>query len=137
MGRVNARPDGFSFLELVIVLAVMAVLITLAVPSYRAYIQRAERAEAIRLVLDVAACQERVRAGSGFYDTTQCLGPGVSDKYTFRIEPAGDLKATRFTIVADPDNGAENRCGSLSLDQTGARGISGEKESLFQCWGGR
>jgi len=137
MDCFTGKPGGFSFLELVIVLAVMAVLITMAVPSYRAYVQRTERVNAIRHILEVAVCQERVRAGSGFYDTSRCLGQVVDVNYTLRIEPPGDLTATRFTIFADPDPGVDNRCGSLSLDHTGTRGVSGEKATLIQCWGGR
>ena len=137
MDCLTGKPGGFSFLELVIALAVMAVLMTIAVPSYRAYVQRTERANAIRHMLEIAVCQERIRTGSGFYDTSRCLEQEVNVHYTLRIEPPGDLAATRFTVFADPDPGMENRCGSLSLDHTGARGKSSEKATLTQCWGGR
>jgi len=134
---IGAKTGGFSLLELVVVLAVMAVLLTLAIPSYRQYTQRAERAEAIRLMMAVAGCQERIRALSGLYDTTQCLGGVESDSYKLRIEPAANTASPIFEIVAVPEHGEGNTCGSLGLDHTGNRSISNENGTLSACWGGR
>ena len=128
---------GFSLLELVIVLAVMAVLLTIAVPSYLQYVQRVERADAVRLLLGMADCQERIRMNTGFYDTTRCIDGLDNEAYSFLIKPAGDTSSIGFEVVAEPGRGRGNDCGSLSLDHTGARGISSEKGVLSACWGGR
>jgi len=131
------NPGGFSLLELVIVLTVMAILLTIAVPSYRQYVQRGERADAIRLLLAVAGCQERIRANTGLYDTTQCTDGLNNETYSFQINPAGDTSAQGFEIIAEPRRSEGNTCGALSLDHTGARGISSEDGTLNACWGGR
>jgi type IV pilus assembly protein PilE len=130
-------PGGFSLSELVIVLAVMAVLLTIAVPSYRHYAQRVERADAIRSLLAVAGCQERIRANTGFYDTTRCLDGLENAAYSFRVNPSGDTSSSRFEVIAEPSRSNGNDCGTLSLDHTGTRGISSEKKTLSACWGGR
>ena len=131
------HPGGFSLIELVIVVAVMAVLLTIAVPTYRHYAQRAERADAIRLLLAVADCQERIRAETGFYDTTRCIEGLESTAYSFRVEPSADASSSGFEVIAEPSRRQGNDCGALSLDHTGTRGISSEKGSLSACWGGR
>ena len=131
------RPPGFSLLELVIVVAVLAVLLTIAVPSYQRYIQRAHRAEAIRMMLAIAECQERVRAQTGFYDTSRCLDAFDSESHELRIEPPDSTESLEFTIVAEPRPGREDSCGDLSLDQAGTRGISGGLDDLRKCWSGR
>lgn len=118
-------------------LAVMAVLLTIAVPSYRQYAERAERAEAIRLVLATADCQERIRAGQGSYDTTRCLETTNNEHYGFRIEPAGIAASSRFHILAEPVLDEKSRCGTLGLDHTGTRSISAPNGTLASCWGGR
>jgi type IV pilus assembly protein PilE len=131
------RSPGFSLLELVIVLAVLAVLLTIAVPSYQRYVQRAHRAEAIRMMLAIAGCQERVRANTGFYDTSRCLEAFDSESHELRIEPLDSTESLEFTIIAEPQPGREDSCGNLSLDQAGTRGISGSPDDLRKCWSGR
>jgi len=128
---------GFSIVELVVVVAVMAVLLTIAIPTYQQYTQRAERADAIRAMLAVAGCQERIRASLGQYDTTQCLDGATIDTYRLRIEPADISASSEFTVFAEPVRNVVNTCGTLSLDHTGARGISSEEGSLAACWSGR
>jgi type IV pilus assembly protein PilE len=143
MAAEKVRPNaaeisrGFSLLELVVVLALMAVLLTIAIPSYRQYVQRAERAEAIRLMLAVAGCQERIRTNTGIYDTTQCLDGMSHASYSLRIESTGTPPASGFAVTAEPTNIEGNDCGTLSLDHTGARGITSLTGTLSECWGGR
>jgi Tfp pilus assembly protein PilE len=112
-------------------------LLAIAVPSYRHYAQRVERADAIRSLLAVAGCQERIRANTGFYDTTRCLDGLENAAYSFRVNPSGDTSSSRFEVIAEPSRSNGNDCGTLSLDHTGTRGISSEKKTLSACWGGR
>lgn len=124
-------------LELVVVLAVMGILLAIAVPTYSKYAQRAYRADAIRVLLAVAGCQERVRLVSGFYDTSLCIDHEPVESYRFRLEPAQDSAAERFTVFAEPLHTPGNSCGTLSLDHTGMRGISLKDSSATACWSGR
>ena len=128
---------GFSLLELVIVLAVIGVLLTLAIPSYQRYTQRAHRAEAIRMMLAIADCQERIRASTGFYDTSSCGEGFNSNSHELRIEPPDSTASMEFTIIAQLRQGSNDACGNLSLDQTGSRGISSNQATVSKCWGGR
>ena len=137
MASKKVKPTGFSLLELVIVLAVISVLLTLAIPSYQRYTQRVHRAEAIRMILAVADCQERVRASSGFYDTSSCGEGFDSDSHQLRIEPLDNMASLEYTIVAQLRQGRDDDCGNLSLDQAGTRGISGDQATVNKCWGGR
>jgi len=124
-------------LELVVVLAVMGVLLTLAVPSYQQYTQRVHRAEAIEKMLAIAYCQAKIRSINGFYDTSRCAGDFNAEFHEIRIEPLGRTTTLEYTIIAEPIDAAGDRCGSLSLDQAGTRSISGDQASRADCWGGR
>ena len=137
MAPKKIKITGFSLLELVIVLAVIGVLLTLAIPSYQRYTQRVHRAEAIRMMLAIADCQERVRAGTGFYDTSSCGEGFNSDSHELRIEPPDNVASLEFTIIAQPRQGSDDACGNLSLNQAGTRGISGNQAAVNKCWGGR
>lgn len=132
------RVRGFSLLELLIVLAVFTLLLSWAIPTYQRYTLRAQRAEAVRNLLDIAACQERLRARTGYYDTTVCLAQRASAHYRFRLEPPDAVGTLNFTALAEPVRvHAADDCGTLGLDQAGTRSISGAAERLAGCWSGR
>jgi len=131
------RSRGFSLLELVVGIAVLGVVLTIAVPSYQQYVQRAFRAEAIRMMLAIADCQERIRSGTGFYDTSRCVEAFDSQSHELGIEPPGSASTLEFVISAELRPGREDDCGNLSLDQAGTRGIGGDPDALGKCWSGR
>jgi Tfp pilus assembly protein PilE len=57
--------------------------------------------------------------------------------YNLRLEPTGIPSSSGFAVTADPGNKVGDECGTLSLDHTGARGISSETGTVSACWGGR
>jgi type IV pilus assembly protein PilE len=129
---------GFSLLELMIALLILSIILGFAVPSFHRYMQRAQRAEAIRMLLAVAACQERIRAQTGHYDTTRCLDAFESAHYTVSVDPPENSAANLFTLIADPlSAGPDDVCGALSLDQSGTRSIEGDASVTAVCWAGR
>jgi type IV pilus assembly protein PilE len=131
-------PKGFTVLELLIVVAIIAILLALAVPSFQQYLLRGHRAEAIHSVLAIAGCQERIRAATGYYDTTRCVEGIANDRYEFSLAPAGAARALEYTAMATPKHkSSSDHCGSLGIDQAGSRSIGGEPEHLTACWGGR
>ena len=129
--------NGFTVVEVLVVVAIIAILLTLAIPSYQQYLLRGHRAEAIHSILAIAGCQERIRAATGYYDTTRCAGGFTNKRYVFSISPADDPRALEFTAMASPRKGTSDYCGSLGIDQAGRRSIGGEPERLSACWGGR
>lgn len=135
--RHEIPPVGFSLLELVVVVAVMGILLAIAVPTYSKYAQRAHRADAIRAMLAVAGCQEKIRVNSGFYDTSRCISHDSIGRYRIGLEPLNVSAASGFTVFAEPTTDHENDCGTLTLDHNGSRGISENSGSLTACWSGR
>jgi type IV pilus assembly protein PilE len=130
---------GYTLLELMIVCALMAIMLTFAIPSYQSYVQRAHRGTAIEVLLGAAACQERIYARDFSYDTNRCLPRAEKDdKYAFGFEPENVATASLFSVNAEPLGAqAGDPCGSLMLDQSGARSITGPVERLRKCWEGR
>jgi type IV pilus assembly protein PilE len=134
------RPgSGFTVIELLIVLAVVGLLLTIAVPQYQQFLQRGHRVEAITLLTEAAACQERIRAGTGAYDPDRCV-PLTAENGHYRLTsgPGSDDTAGGYVLTATPVNPSkDDRCGSLSLDHTGRRRISGPAANHWACWSGR
>ena len=128
---------GFTLLELIVVIAALGILYSIALPSYQAFMLRVHRTEAVTALLDVANCQEKVFATSGRYDTTQCI-PGGLEHYSIRIDPANVADSLLFTAWAEPMGAqAEDRCGNLGLDQTGRQRVTSELVDARRCWNAR
>lgn len=126
-----------TLIELVIVVAVIGILVTTAVPSYQAYMLRVHRTEAIRMLLQASMCQERIYASRGKYDTSLCQ-PG-SEYGRYQITYSAEQTTGRRYLASATPMGAQrtDQCGSLSMDQNGTRRVSSMDASVAKCWGGR
>ena len=96
------RSAGMTLIEIVLVVALLGILLSIAMPSYQRYVERGHRVEAIQLLLTAAACQERHRAVTGFFDTTRCAGSSGGEHYRLLIEPEAQTTSTEFTLIAEP-----------------------------------
>ena len=125
--------QGFSLIELMIVVAIIAILMAVAWPSYSNHVLKTRRATA-------AAClQERAQFMERFYTTqmtyvgapapAQCAD--IGNFYTIKFDANPTSKA--YTLIAEA-KGAQlkDKCGDLSLTAQGVRGS--EKLSAEQCW---
>ena len=138
MSRLNYHLlHGMTLIELVIVVAIMAILLTLAVPNYRSYTLRVHRSEAIRMLIQASMCQERIHASHGSYDTGQCQILSDQQHYQLTYKPA-DTLGQSYEVMANPTGAQlEDPCGKLSLNQNGSKGISAVNISITKCWNGR
>ena len=128
--KPKARKKGFSLVELMIVIAIVALLVALAMPSYSRYVRKANRGEAQQLLLNWANNQEIWRANDTDYATTDELALPTHDKYTFslptRTATTYVLRATAKDDQAkDEERGAS--CEVLELDQSNAK-------THANCW---
>ena len=138
------RQRGITMIELMIVLAIVAIIGALAVPSYRDYVVRTNRAEAANALLDLAACQEKVYIKLNRYDNARCgLTAGSrtveSGRYQITMTPANQNQT--FTLTATPlGTQAEDTCGVIGLTDTGTRSAKGGAATDTQiqdCWRGK
>jgi type IV pilus assembly protein PilE len=129
---------GFTLIEVMITVAIVAILAAIALPSYQRYVVRTGRTEARALLVEIAARQERFRYGNPGYATTlQGLGfpAGAleSENRRYEITMAADL--TTFTLTAERRNSqvVDALCGDLTLTNTGVRGRTGT-DTIPNCW---
>lgn len=125
---------GFTLVELMITVAIIAILAAIAIPSYQNQVIKAGRADGQTALLSAAQSMERCFTTNNTY--TGCTVPATSGegKYTLAVAIAGG--GTTFTITATPAAGTsqanDTDCTTLTITQAGQRGATGADTSV--CW---
>ncbi|WP_280564399.1 MULTISPECIES: type IV pilin protein [unclassified Chromohalobacter] len=125
------RAQGFSLIELMIVLVIIGILAAIAIPAYTDYVRKAERGDAQATLMQLAYWMERQYTQENRYDNGKPLPDSITKPdegaYEFGFMEGG-RSANEFTLKAKPTGSqSEDRCGVLTLDETGKR----EPED---CW---
>lgn len=139
--RSTRASCGFSLIELMITIAIVGILASIAMPSYMSYVARGKRAEAKQALQENALFLEGHYTTRGFYSTakgnntaptlpvTQVPRSGNAN-YTL----SADVTNTGYSLTATAVNSmADDECGNFTLDQTGTQGVSGSL-GVADCW---
>ncbi|MBL4826880.1 MAG: prepilin-type N-terminal cleavage/methylation domain-containing protein [Spongiibacteraceae bacterium] len=63
------QANGFSLVEILIVMAIIGIIAAVATPSYQAYVMKSSRSEAYAALNEIMQAQERFAADNGTYST--------------------------------------------------------------------
>ena len=153
-GSRACNAKGFTLVELLTAMVIVAILMAVAIPSYRAQTQKSRRTEAKTALLDLASREERfnstnsaysstpsdlgypgawpIKVGSGYYQITACVAANTTC--------ATDTgKGQAFLLTAQPVTGgpqaSDSQCLSFTLDNTGLQKVTGTASGTpSNCW---
>jgi len=115
---------GFTLTEMLIVVVIMAILATIAVPSYREAVRRSDRRAAQSAMMEIANRERQVFVSNrAFQDEAELaftLPAELEGKYTYTIAVDNTASPPTFTINFD-SIGAQAADGDLSLDSAGVK----------------
>jgi len=141
MRKANA---GMTLVEMMVVLLIIGILTSIAIPSYRSYTLRANRTDAKTGLMSYADTLERCYTRDNVYNGTSCdtliksLPVTVATgKYQIDVDAAnGGITATAYALKAVPLGGQtkDTQCGTFTLDDKNTRGVTGTFSSQ-DCWG--
>jgi type IV pilus assembly protein PilE len=150
MSEPASKQTGFTLVELMLTLAVLAIISSLSVVSYRQYVRRANRVDATSALLHLSAAQERYYLQHDEYATTGAEladsppdGLGIASTqqglYDLAVAAAADGAAVGYTATATASGGGSQRddddCQVFTIDQSGTRGASAASaEITARCW---
>jgi type IV pilus assembly protein PilE len=124
------KARGFTLIEVMIVVVVIAILAAIAIPSYQSQLRKGRRADAQAFMMDLAQREQQYLLDARTY----ALDPGaaatlgftggiptsVSNFYTVTVGPAAPTTPPSFTVTAAPIAGkAQVKDGTLTLTSTG------------------
>ncbi len=137
------KQNGFTLTELLIVIAIIAILASFGLPAYNEQVQKGRRADAKNAVMEIASLQERYYSNFGYYGNANDLTNNAtitSDGGHYNIAIAciptaactAASRSQQYTITATPDAN-DNNCGTYTYDQSGVVTITGSKPVDY-CW---
>lgn len=143
--RRSMRVDmsGFTLLELMITVAVVAILATIAYASYQDQIVKSRRAAAAACLQERAQFMERFYTTNLSYLDSASAAPAISQcdnevSPHYQVGLAAGTTARAFTLQAVPQGvqaTRDTKCATLTINQLGARGVSGTASATPEvCW---
>jgi type IV pilus assembly protein PilE len=147
-----------TLIELVIAMVIVAVLASIAIPSYNAYVLKSHRTEAKTTLLDLASMEERffsttntysqapsdlgyalanfpINTVSNYYTISVPAGAFIAATPPSALAPAGSPATYGFTATAIGLQANDTACATLSISSNGTKTATGtDPNPNVDCW---
>jgi type IV pilus assembly protein PilE len=138
------KSRGFTLIELVVAMVIVAILAAIAIPAYSSYVRQARRTDAKTALLDLASLEERYFSVNNSYTATATsLGYSAfpatlpNNDYTIAaptIVGATTTAAASYTLTATAigDEAKDTQCLTFTLTSAGVQ--SATPDITSSCW---
>ena len=126
------KASGFTLIEVMVTVAIVGIIASIAYPSYLSQIRKSRRAEAQATLMSIAGKQQQMILDTRSYaNSVSALNltvpTSVSTNYDISLS-VGTATVPTFTVLATPLGGqSADSCGPLSVNQAGVKSPS-------SCW---
>lgn len=133
---MKKQMHGFTLVELMIVVAIIAILASVALPSYQSQIRDGRRADAAAVLMQARQQMERHYSKNYTYVSPMGLptqSPNDGGATAYYTISSGSLSDSTYTLTATPTGSqAGDRCGALTINQAGVKTSVADPVNI--CW---
>ena len=134
--RVRPRSGGFTLIELVVAMVIVAILAAIAIPGYTSYVRKGRRTDAKSALLDMASLEERYFSLNNAYSNTSTdfgytgfpatIGSSSTLDYQVTVSQVKAPLSTspayyQLTATTYGDQQNDSQCATFTLDSTGVQ----------------
>lgn len=133
--NLKTHQNGFTLIEVMVIVVVVAILATIAFPAYQSNVRKAKRNDAIEALLRIQVAQEKWRVSDTDYASYAELGsPSTLESfYTIEIPSSSATGYTiRATATGDQLNDESEGVSCSPLELSVSSG--GESRTPAVCW---
>jgi type IV pilus assembly protein PilE len=136
MSRIKAQ-IGFTLIELMIAVAIVAILASIAYPAYTDQVRKARRSEAQANLMELASFMERHFTENNSYagavlPFAQSPSTGTAYYAITNVIVAGPPSSFTLTATAQATGGqSSDQCGNMTFNQAGVKTHTGSDAG---CW---
>ncbi len=139
MKKTLSKSHGFTLIEVMITVAIVGILASVAYPSYLEQIYKSKRATAATSVLECAATLERRFTMNSTFETTDCDDISNNDDYTITVAVSCVSNGNNncFDITATSLVTDDTACRTMTLNHLGvkeAKKADGTTVNTETCW---
>lgn len=144
--KITTQQSGFTLIELMITVAIIAILAGIVVPNYSDYVRRSALSEAFANLSDLRVKLDQFYQNNRNYGTDACGNDGTASRISFALggkftyacafNGGGSNANQAYVLTAEGGSGAAAGH-TYTLDSNNARGTSSFKGSTVtnkSCW---
>jgi type IV pilus assembly protein PilE len=132
--------NGFSLIELVVTMLVLAILTAIAVPTFSNYTHRAKRSDATRtMTIDAQALERCYSQAFTYVGCAQVASSATSSEgyYTVTVTMTANSYSITAVPVSPGPQTSDSACQTFQLNNAGTQSAldGGANPNTQTCWG--
>jgi type IV pilus assembly protein PilE len=133
MNTLKMTQKGFTLVEIMVTVAIIGILASIALPNYQNYVRKARATEATSVLADMRIRMEQYFQDNRTYVGGPCVAPAGTSTAFFAYSCAGgDGTATTYTLQAT--GSGDMSAYSYTVNQANAKSSATHLGSFANCW---